>query len=143
MLALEDGDLEDPGVSDSLAFDPASATPAGTVAQPAPEFGWQATDGLNVLFAPDPLEDRTWSEDTSRLSMEAAYGFPVFDGHFTGSPHVGFALAMGAPDDSIGWRLVPEAALATDLSFGLKATHRESDTAEPEHTVGFEVSARW
>ncbi|MDE0033616.1 MAG: hypothetical protein OYL41_02250 [Acidobacteriota bacterium] len=43
----------------------------------------------------------------------------------------------------VGWRLTPEAASAPDLSFGLKATRRESNTAEPEHTVGVEAVARW
>ena len=75
--------------------------------------------------------------------MEAAYGFPVFGDRFTGSPHVGFGLSTGARDYSLGWRLTPEAATASDLSFGIRATRRESDTAKPEHTVGFEAVARW
>ena len=56
---------------------------------------------------------------------------------------VGLGLATGARDYSLGWRLTPETANAPDLSFGLRATRRESDTAEAEHTVGFEVNARW
>ena len=74
--------------------------------------------------------------------MEAAWGFPVFGDRFTGSPHVGFGLATGARDYSLGWRLTPEAN-GPDLSFGFKATRQESDTAAPEHTVGFEGSLRW
>ena len=43
-----------------------------------------------------------------------------------------------------GWRLTPAAnANAPDISFGVRATRRESDTAMPEHTVGFEAVARW
>ena len=75
--------------------------------------------------------------------MEAAYGFPAFGGRWTGSPHVGLGLATGARDYSLGWRLTPEAATAPDLSFGLKATRRESDTAPAEHTVGVSITARW
>ncbi len=75
--------------------------------------------------------------------MEAAYGFPAFDGRFTGSPHVGLGLATAARDYTLGWRLAPEVASAPDLSFGLGATRRESDTQVPEHTVGFEIIARW
>ena len=45
-------------------------------------------------------------------------------------------------DYSLGWRVEP-AAGAPDLTFGLKATRRESDAAAPEHGVGFEVNARW
>ncbi|MYE00496.1 MAG: hypothetical protein F4Y03_04345 [Alphaproteobacteria bacterium] len=75
--------------------------------------------------------------------MEAAWGLPVLGNRFTGSPWMGLGLAAGARDYSLGWRLTPEAATAPDVSFGLKATRRESDTADPEHSVGIEVGARW
>ena len=144
LLAHEDGDLKDRGYAASLAFDPAPATQRGPSLSLRQEFGGQATGGLGALFNPAPLslEDRTCSEATSRWAMEAAWGFPVFGDHFTGSPHVGFGLATGARDYSLGWRLTPEAN-GPDLSFGLKATRQESDTAAPEHTVGFEGSLRW
>ena len=54
---------------------------------------------------------------------------------------MGIGLATGARDYSLGWLLTP-ARNAPDISFRLKATRRESDGAEPEHTVGFEISAR-
>ena len=75
--------------------------------------------------------------------MEAAWGLPVLGGRFTGSPYMGLGLATGARDYSLGWRLAPEAASAPGLSFGLRATRRESGTAEAEHTVGVELSASW
>ena len=52
-------------------------------------------------------------------------------------------MLHGARDYSLGWRLTPEAANAPGLSFGLRTTRRESDTASPEHTVGVELSASW
>ena len=143
LLAHENDDLKDRGMSASLAFDPAPATGWGPSFSLRQDFGGQANGGLDALFAPAPLEDRTGSEATSRWAMEAAYGFPAFGGRFTGSPHVGLGLATGSRDYSVGWRLAPEAATAPDLSFGLKATRRESDTQAAEHTVGFEVRARW
>ena len=143
LLAHEDDDLKDRGVSAALAFDSDPATQRGPSFSLRQALGGQAQGGLDALFAPDPLEDRNGSEATSRWTMEAAYGFPAFGGRFTGSPHVGFELSTGARDYSVGWRLTPEAASAPDLSFGLKATLRESDTAAPEHTVGVEITARW
>ena len=82
---------------------------------------------------------------TSRWAAEAAYGFRAFGGRFIGSPHVGLGLATGTRDYSVGWRLTPAAANANapDLSFGLKATRRESEGVEPEHGVRFEIVARW
>ncbi len=143
LIAHGDDDLKDRGYAASLAFDPDPTTRRGASLSLRQEFGGQANGGLDALFQPATLEDRTGSEATSRWSMEAAYGFPAFGGRWTGSPHVGLGLATGARDYSLGWRLVPEAANAPDLSFGLKATRRESDTAQAEHTVGFEATARW
>ncbi len=143
LIAHGDDDLKDRGYAASLAFDPDPATQRGASLSLRQEFGGQANGGLDALFQPAALEDRTGSEATSRWSMEAAYGFPAFGGRWTGSPHVGLGLATGARDYSLGWRLTPEAASAPDLSFGLRATRRESDTAQAEHTVGFEATARW
>ena len=142
LLAHENDDLKDRGYAASLAFDPAPGTQRGPSLSLRQEFGGQASGGLDALFQPAALEDRTGTEAASRWSMEAAYGFPAFGGRWTGSPHVGLGLATGARDYSLGWRLTPEAD-APDFSFGLRATRRESDTQAPEHTVGFEATARW
>ena len=142
LLAHENDDLKDRGMSASLAFDPAPATGWGPSFSLRQDFGGHAQGGLDALFAPAPLEDRTGSEATSRWAMEAAWGFPAFGGRFTGSPHVGLGLSTGSRDYSLGWRLSPEAVTALDLSFGVRATRWESDTADPEHTIGFEITAR-
>ncbi|MCY3828296.1 MAG: autotransporter outer membrane beta-barrel domain-containing protein, partial [Rhodospirillaceae bacterium] len=146
LIAHGNDDLKDRGYAASLAFDPDPATRRGPSFSLRQDWGGQATGGLDALFAPNPLEKRTGSgEATSRWQAEAAWGFPAFGDRFTGSPHVGLGLATGTRDWTLGWRLTPAAANANapDLSLGLKATRRESDTAEPEHSVGFEITARW
>ncbi len=143
LIAHGNDDLKDRGYAASLAFDPDPATRRGPSLGLRQEFGGQAQGGLDALFQPATLEDRSGSEAASRWAMEAAWGFPAFGGRWTGSPHVGLGLATAARDYSLGWRLTPEAANAPALSFGLRATRRESDTAQAEHTVGFEITARW
>ncbi len=143
LIAHGNDDLKDRGYAAALAFDPDPATQRGPSLSLRQEFGGRANGGLDALFRPATLEDRTGSEASSRWAMEAAYGFPAFGGRWTGSPHAGLGLATGARDYSLGWRLTPEAANAPDMSFGLRATRRESDTAQAEHTVGVEITARW
>ena len=142
LLAHEDGDLEDRGYAASLGFDPRPASERGPSLSLRQELGARATGGLDALFAPAPLDDRTDSEATGRWSLEAAYGFRAFGGRYTGSPHVGLGLSAAARDYSLGGRWTP-AESAPDLAFAVKATRRESDSAAPEHTVGFEVRATW
>ena len=144
LIAHGNDDLKDRGYAAALAFDPDPATGRGPSLSLRQEFGGQARGGLDALFQPATLEDRTGSEATSRWAMEAAYGLPAFGGRWTGSPHVGLGLATAARDYSVGWRLTPAAnANAPDLSFGLRATRRESDTQSAEHTVGVSITARW
>ena len=144
LLAHGNDDLKDRGFSAALAYDPAPATQRGASLSLRQDFGGRATGGLDALFAPDPLDDRTGGgEATSRWAVEAAYGLPAFGGRWTGSPHAGFGLSTGARDYSVGWRLTPEAANAPDLSFGVRATRRESDVQAAEHTFGVELTARW
>ena len=145
LVAHGSDDLKDRGFAASLAFDPDPASERGLSLALRQEMGGQAKGGLDALFRADPLEDRTGSGETAaRWTAEAAYGFPAFSGRFTGSPHVGLGLATAARDYSVGWRLTPAAnANAPDISFGVRATRRESDWTEPEHSVGFEINARW
>ncbi|MXY38602.1 MAG: hypothetical protein F4Y62_02200 [Rhodospirillaceae bacterium] len=89
LIAHEDSDFEDRGYSASLGFDPNPATARGPSLSLRQDWGGQATGGLDALFAPDPLAERTGdggsTAATSRWAMEAAYGFPVFGDRFTGS----------------------------------------------------------
>ncbi len=142
LLAHQNDGLKDRGYAASLAYRPDPATERGPSFSLRREFGSRASGGLDALFAPAPLDERSGGEATGRWTTEATYGFPAFGGRFTGSPHVGLGLATGARDYSIGWRLAP-AANAPDLSFGVKATRRERDGSQPEHTGGFEIRARW
>ncbi len=144
LVAHNDGGLEDRGISAQLAFDPEPANGRGLSFGLGQDWGGRAQGGLDTLFTPEPLEDREGSSEAeARWTAEAAWGFPAFDGRFTGSPHVGLGLTTDARDYSLGWRLTPEAATAPDLSFGLRATRRESGNARPEHTVGVDITARW
>ena len=145
LIAHGNDDLKDRGFAASLAFDPDPATKRGPSLTLAQDWGGQAKGGLDALFTPQTLDRRGGGgEATARWRAEAAWGFPAFSGRFTGSPHVGLGLATGARDYSVGWRLTPAAnANAPDISFGLKATRRENDWTEPEHTLGFEAVARW
>ena len=152
LLAHEDGDLEDRGFAASLGFDPRPESERGPSFSLRQDFGGQASGGLDALFQPAPLDtgtldegsgsERTGAEATSRWTAQIAYGLPAFGGRWTGSPHAGLGLSPDTRDYTLGWRWTP-AENAHPLTFGLKATRRESDAAAPEHTLGFEASARW
>ncbi len=142
LITHTEEDLENEGFSVSFHYDPKPASARGLELSLSQEIGGPSTGGLDALFASEPLSERPDSDEDSRLKLEAAYGFPVFSGQYIGSPHMGLGFATGARDYSLGWKLTPSKN-APDVSFGLQATRRESDMARPEHTVGFEINARW
>ncbi len=145
LIVHDNDDLEDRGFAASLAFDPDPGTERGLSLALHQGRGGQAKDGLDTLFATDPLADRIDNDQAgSHWQVEAAWGFPAFSGHFTGAPHVGLGVNAGTHDYTLGWRLTPEPDdNAPDLSLGVKATRRESDTTAGEYLVGFELRVRW
>ena len=143
LVAHGSDDLEDRGFAASLAFDPDPATMRGPSLTLRQDWGGEATGGLDRLFTPETLEDRTGgAEDEIRWQADAAWGFPLFSGDFTGSSQVGLGLATGSREYSLGWQLTPGEG-APDLSFGLQATRRESEGAPAAHGVGLEATLRW
>ena len=142
-LVTHDADgMEDEGFAASVAFDPDPATERGPSLAVRQETGGASSGGLDALFETASPSARTGSENDTRWSAEAAWGFPAISQRFTGSPHVGLGVATGARDYTLGWRLEPVAG-APAVSLGALATRRESDAAAPEHTGGLEISARW
>ena len=78
-------------------------------------------------------------------SARVGYGLSAFGDRFTSTPEVGFGLSNGGRDYSLGWRLGLEQSGPTALELKLEATRREhaNENADPEHGVGFRVTARW
>lgn len=143
LIAHEDDDFEDRGLSVAFTFDPTPDTARGPSFSLRQDFGDRAEGGLDALFESTPLEDRTGSEPQSRWTLEGAWGVPALDGRFTASTHAELGLGADSRDYTLGWRLTPEATTAPNLTFGLKATRREGTTQSPEHTIGVEVILHW
>ena len=142
LLAHEDEDLKDRGISASLTYDPDPGSKRGASFALRRDLGGSAADGLDALFASDPLAKRSGGRSDG-WRAEAAWGLPAFGGRFTGSPFLAWGFSAGARDYDVGWRLEPEAAGAPDLSLAVKATRREAADDTTDHGVGVDLTARW
>ena len=144
LISHENDDIKDQGFSGTMSLDPDPAGLRGLSLQLKMGRGGSANGGLDMLFAPTFLEQHVHDNDTgSRWNLEMAYGIPAFGGRYTGSPHFGLGLAASVEDYMLGWRLTKESTDAVDVHSDIKAMRRESETAEPEHIVGFEIEVRW
>ncbi|MYE26718.1 MAG: hypothetical protein F4X87_05790 [Chloroflexi bacterium] len=145
LLAHDDGGFRDKGVSAVLGWAPEPATGRGPSLALRQDRGGASSGGVDRLLETEAFEEGgDVGSGTRRFSAEAGWGFPALGGRFTGSPRLGYGRSDAGRNYSLGWRLKPAAnANAPDVSFGLKATRRESDRAAPEHGVGVAVTARW
>ena len=148
LLAHAESGYEEWGLSGSVGFAP-GADGRGLSLSLTPAYGADA-GGVDRLWTGEAdalanlaANDNAAADAEGRLEAEVGYGLPAFGGRFTGTPHAGFALSDTARGYSLGWRFAPAGRAAPDLSFGIEAARRESDTEEPEHAVGFKVQARF
>ncbi len=137
------------GVSGSIRLVPGGAgrglsmslTPSHGVDPGSKEPLWMLSDASGLAANDDaPL--------SSRLDAELGYGIALFGGGFTGTPNVGFGLSDTMREYRMGWRLSsarPGDAGGFELS--LDAARREAandpGASEPEHRIGFGLTARW
>ena len=130
------------GYAAGLAFDPRPDTERGLSLTLGHDAGGASSGGVESLFAPGaPAETGAERASGGRWKAEAAFGLHV-TGHFTGVSYLARAWSDTNRDTTLGWRLAPDRD-RSGLSFDLKAVRTESDSAAPEHTVGFELGLQW
>ncbi len=148
LLAHEDDDFRDWGVSGALRYDPDPASERGLTLTLAPSWGASSKGGADALLGRDTLAGLAANDaapQRGRLGAEAGYGFAAFGGRFTGTPYLGLGLTdEGGRDYRLGWRLGAARADAPDMALALEATRRvRTNDDEPEHGIGLRLTLRW
>ena len=135
------------GIAGTLSWNP---TPGGR----GPEFalertvGVQASGGMDRLFERPTLiglaADRNDLQH-GRFEARFGYGLGAFGGRFTMTPEVGVNVSDAGRGYSLGWRLSHEGIGAGSLELDFEARRRENanNGADPEHAVGFRLTARF
>ena len=82
---------------------------------------------------------------SGQFNAEAAYGFPVLRGRFTGSPWVGVGVLQGGRDYRVGYRMSPARQSRTAIHVGIEGVRRENDGSGDgaEHAVALHVGKHW
>ena len=147
LLAHEASGFRERGLTAALSFDPRPSTERGLTLSLRHTLGAASTGGADALLGRETLTGlgASDSSDARRLELTAGYGIAMFGGRFTGTPELGVGLSDTGRDYRLGWRLGLGSSGATSFELGLEATRRESanDNADPEHTAGFRIGARW
>ena len=144
LIAHGNDDLEDRGYAVALAFDPDPATQRGPSLSVRQEFGGQAQGGLDALFQPATLADRTGGRGERPLDRGGGLRLAGLRRALHRQPACGPRARRGCA------RLQPRLAVdAGGPVRGERLLRPEGDPQgratqpAPEHTVGVEMTARW
>ena len=161
LVTHEAGGFRDRGIAGSLGWDPRPGSERGPSLTLSQTLGASASGGVDALLgretptglaANDPGSGSGAGGDdleNRRLELRLGYGFAAFGDRFTSTPEFGLGLGQGRREYSLGWRLGFAQTGPTALELRLQATRSESaggavnDNVDPEHGIGFTVTARW
>ena len=154
LLTHESRGFRDRGLSASFGWDPGRGTGRGPKLTLSQTVGTSASGGMDALLGRETLaglaaNDNGDDLENRRLELRLGYGFAAFGDRFTSTPEFGLGLSQGRREYSLGWRLNLAQTGPTALELRLQATRSESaggvvnDNVDPEHGIGFTVTARW
>ena len=152
LLTHESAGFRERGIAGSFGWDPTPGSDRGPILTLSQTMGLSAQGGADALLGRTTLaglaaNDNGDELERRRLELKLGYGFGAFGDRFTSTPKVGFGMSEGHRDYSLAWRLARDRRRGDigSLEFSLDVRRRESanDDAEPEHTVGLRLTARW
>ena len=155
LLSHESKGLRERSFSGALSWRQKPESDRGAKLTLTQTVGGTSSGGADALLARGTLEGLAANDNgegnrdlkSRRLELKFGYGFSAFGDRFTWTPEAGVGLSDTGRDYSLGWRLVRGGSGGDggSLELSLEATRRESanDNADPEHTIGFKLNARF
>ena len=149
LIAHQASGFREWGASASLTWDPRPTTDRGFALTLRQGWGGSPTGGMDALLRRETLaglaanDNGDTTASTGRLEAELGYGIAMFDGGFTGTPHLGFGLSDTARDYRVGWRLTSARRGDPGFEIGLDATRSEAANADAEHGIALRGVIRW
>ena len=150
LVVHEDDDFEEWTVSGAVRHAPATRSGRGLSYSLSQSWGAPGSGGgADRLWARETLSGMgtgRGGDSRGRLDAQAKYGFPVFGGRFTGTPHVGLGVSKSGRDYRFGYRL--DLVGGKKTQFGLDIEARVPDAAghggwKPEPDFRLTGTLRW
>ena len=139
--------FRDWGVSGQVRYDPTPSSDRGLSASLKSSIGSPSLDGAGALLRRETLPGLAAHDALRRglLTAEAAYGFPILGGRFTGAPWVGAGIVENGRDYRVGYWVSPAGQSGSAMQFGIEGLRRENNggDAEAEHTIGLRLALGW
>ena len=135
--------FRDWSVSGLVRYDPSPSSDRGLSASIRSSTGAAGLDGVDALLARDTLSGL--SPYDGSLTAEAAYGFPILGGRFTGAPWAGAGMLGSGRDYRVGYRVSTAWQSGSAMQLGIEGVRRENNVrdAETEHAIGLRLALDW
>ncbi|MCY3650443.1 MAG: hypothetical protein OXG40_11930, partial [Acidimicrobiaceae bacterium] len=138
LIAHTSDGFSDWGYSLSVLYDPNPHSNRGLSASYSQSVNGSENDILNALPQPGQFN----GEGAISRQAEVSYGFPAFDGQYTGSPYMAASESGYTRDLTLGGRLTREHG-SPDLELGVMGRRSEGNGPVPDYSVGVDVTTRW
>ena len=149
LVAHEEQGFREWGAGASLTWDPRPSTERGLSLTLRQSWGASPGGGMDALLGRETLaglaanDNGDTTASTGRLEAELGYGIAMFDGGFTGTPHLGVGLTETGRDYRLGWRLTSARRGDPGFEINLDATRSEAADADAEHGIALRGTIRW
>ena len=145
LLAHQDEEFRERGMSVSFGYNPTPSTPLGFLAKLTPSWGGQAESGAQALWGRETVAGMADGGPAAggRLEAELGYGMLV-GGRWVGMPSFGIGASGHGRDYRLGYGLTVAQGGAMHFELGIDANRRESPSqGTAEHGVLGRLTARW
>ena len=147
VLMHEATGFNDWNVSGLVRYDPSPFSERGASVALRSSIGPPSFGTANSLLERETLVGLASSNTSGhgQLTAEAAYGFPILGGRFTGAPWVGAGLLENGRDYRVGYRISPAGQFGSHMQIGIEGMRRENDygDAVTEHAIGLRLALGW
>ena len=147
VLIHEATGFNDWNVSGLVRYDPNPFSERGASVALRSSIGPPSFGTANSLLERETLVGLASSStsDRGQLTAEAAYGFPILGGRFTGAPWVGAGLLESGRDYRVGYRISPVGQFGSHMQIGIEGMRWENDygDAVAEHAIGLRFALGW
>ena len=145
LLAHQDEEFSERGLSVSFSFDPTPTTPLGFLAKVTPSWGGQAAGGTQALWGQETMVRMPHGvvASGSRLEAELGYGLPV-GSRLVGTPRFGIGTSEYGRNYRLGYGLTLFERGAMSFEMGIDGARSESrGYGDTGNGVQGRLTARW
>ena len=147
LVAHQADEFRDWGASGLLRFDPNPSSDRGLSASFQSSVGLGSLNATNALLGYDNLT-RLAAPGASQgryITAEAAYGFPILSGRFTGAPWAGIGMLENGRDYRLGYRISSAGPSSSGMQLSIEGVRRENNHGdrEAEHAIDLRLGLDW